>query len=178
MFNPFKDREMPGELHSSPIIRRYGNNPILTAENVPYPATYVFNAGVARYRGKYYIAPRVDLRNLDKKPGEPNMRSIHTGFGVSDDGTHIEHIVFAGLFVGAAAVDTGRDKIFALIARYTGIEYISSRVGHIIRRKNRIVFVTADYAAGMQFAGKRFVFEWIKHSCYSCYCLCWENYDT
>lgn len=86
MFNPFKDREMPGELHTSKIIRRYENNPILTAENVPYPATYVFNAGVARFNGKYYIAPRVDVRNCDRKPGEPAMKSIHTGFGVSDDG--------------------------------------------------------------------------------------------
>ena len=65
MNNPFRNRPMPGELHTSKIIRRYENNPILTAENVPYPATFVFNAGVARYKGKYFIAPRVDVINKD-----------------------------------------------------------------------------------------------------------------
>ena len=86
MNNPFRPKAFPGELHSNPIMRRYENNPILTAENMPYPSTYVFNAGVARFNGKYVIAPRVDLRNTDKKPGEPNMRSIGTGLGWSDDG--------------------------------------------------------------------------------------------
>ena len=84
--NPFKRKSFPGEMHSSPIMRRYEKNPLLTAENVPYPADYVFNAGVARYRGKYYIAPRIDVHNRHKQPGEPNMCSISTGFGVSDDG--------------------------------------------------------------------------------------------
>ena len=90
MFNPFKNREMPGELHTSHIIRRYEKNPLLTAADVPYPAHYVYNAGVIRYHGKYIIAPRVDLRNMDKKPGEPNMRSINTGLGLSDDGIKFE----------------------------------------------------------------------------------------
>ena len=90
MNNPFRNRPMPGELHTSKIIRRYENNPILTAENVPYPATFVFNAGVARYKGKYFIAPRVDVINKDRKPGEPAMCSIGTGFGVSDDGIHFD----------------------------------------------------------------------------------------
>ena len=61
MHNPFKDLpQKVGELHSSPIMRRYEGNPILTAGGFPYPATLVFNAGVARFRDRYYIAPRVD----------------------------------------------------------------------------------------------------------------------
>ena len=86
MLNPFKNKPFPGELHTSSIIRRYENNPILSAENVPYPATYVFNAGVARYQGKYFIAPRIDCRRPNKKPGEHNMLYMGTGLGVSDDG--------------------------------------------------------------------------------------------
>ncbi len=84
MHNPFK--ELPqkvGELHSNPIMRRYPGNPIMTNAGLPYPGTYVFNAGVIRYRGKYFIAPRVDHF-------APNFRTpalwIGTGFGTSDDG--------------------------------------------------------------------------------------------
>lgn len=88
--NPFKDLPKSKELHSNPHVRRYAGNPILTAEDVPYAADYVFNAGVAFFKGKYYIAPRVDVRNWDKKPGEPNMKDISTGFGVSSDGIHFD----------------------------------------------------------------------------------------
>ena len=56
MHNPFKDLPKHiGELHSSPIMRRYEHNPILTRADVPYPASLVFNAGVARYRDRYVI---------------------------------------------------------------------------------------------------------------------------
>ena len=87
MRNPFKDLpQHVGELHTSPIIRRHEGNPILTSKDVPYPATYVFNAGVNRYHGKYYIAPRVDLFNGRERPA----LDMGTGFGVSDDGIHFE----------------------------------------------------------------------------------------
>ena len=87
MINPFKNKPFPGELHSSKIIRRYENNPILTANDVPYKADLVFNAGVARYRGKYYISPRVDVINKNYKPGDASrLEYIGTGFGWSDDG--------------------------------------------------------------------------------------------
>ncbi|MBP5640100.1 MAG: hypothetical protein J6X55_11515 [Victivallales bacterium] len=91
MHNPFK--ELPkhvGELHTSPIIRRYEGNPILTAEDMPYKASLVFNAGVAKYRGKYYIAPRVDTYAEDMSSVKKTMASIATGFGVSDDGIHFD----------------------------------------------------------------------------------------
>jgi len=83
--NPFKDKKNPGELHSSPIIRRYEHNPLLTADDMPYPATLVFNAGVTLYRGLYYIAPRVDL--YDEKRSTPAL-NVFTGFGHSRDGIH------------------------------------------------------------------------------------------
>ncbi len=83
--DPFRGPKAVGELHSSPIMRRYAGNPILTAQDAPYPASYLFNAGVTRYRGRYYIAPRIDLL---PENGKAPMQSICTGFGTSDDGIH------------------------------------------------------------------------------------------
>ena len=61
MRNPFKDLpSFRGELHSSPILHRYPGNPILTKDDVPYPASFVFNAGVNFVNGRVVIAPRVD----------------------------------------------------------------------------------------------------------------------
>lgn len=90
MNNPFKLNFIVGELHSSPIVQRYPGNPLLTAENVPYEADYVFNAGIGRYRGKYFIAPRVDIRNKHRASGDPAMDFVGTGFGSSEDGIHFE----------------------------------------------------------------------------------------
>ena len=52
MHNPFKNLPRPvGELHSSPIMHRYEGNPLLSAKDMPYPATLVFNSGVTKYHG-------------------------------------------------------------------------------------------------------------------------------
>ncbi|MFA6816505.1 MAG: glycosidase [Lentisphaeria bacterium] len=83
--NPFKKKGIIGELHSSPIMRRYKNNPILTAEDIPYNASYAFNAGVAKFRDHYYIAPRVDYYK-----GSKPMARISTAFGISKDGIHFD----------------------------------------------------------------------------------------
>lgn len=86
MHNPFRDLpKIKGEFKTNPIIRRYEGNPILTKKDVPYPATLVFNAGVAFYKGEYFIAPRVDLFN--EQYTKPAL-SISTGFGRSKDGIH------------------------------------------------------------------------------------------
>ena len=86
MFNPFKDLPKDsGKLHSSPIIHRYEGNPILSDKDVPYAASFVFNAGVNLFRGKYVIAPRVDL--FDEERHTPAL-AIGTGLGWSDDGIH------------------------------------------------------------------------------------------
>lgn len=81
-FNQFKNKKKIGRLHSSPIMRRYVGNPILTARNLPYPATYAFNAGVIKFKKQYFISPRVDLLG----PDSPPMALIGTGFGCSQDG--------------------------------------------------------------------------------------------
>ncbi len=86
MRNPFKDLPKDsGVLRSNPIVHRYEGNPLLTAKDVPYPATYVFNSGVNYYRGKYVIAPRVD--HFDAEYHSPALK-VATGLGWSDDGIH------------------------------------------------------------------------------------------
>ena len=88
MRNPFKDLpSFRGELHSSPILHRYPGNPILTRDDVPYPASFVFNAGVNFFNGRFVIAPRVDL--FDEHFNRPALK-LGTGMGWSDDGVHWE----------------------------------------------------------------------------------------
>ena len=87
MHNPFKNFEKPGELHSSPIMRRYEGNPLLTAKDMPYEATYVFNAGVIKYRGEYVIAPRINVYDKDYK-----TTALFTGLGFSKDGIKFDII--------------------------------------------------------------------------------------
>ncbi|MBE6381244.1 MAG: glycosidase [Lentisphaerae bacterium] len=87
MFNPFRDKKKPGELHSNPIMRRYEGNPLLTAQDMPYRATYVFNAGVIRYRDQYVIAPRINIYEADWKSGD-----LFTGLGFSKDGIKFDII--------------------------------------------------------------------------------------
>ena len=49
---------MIGSLVSSPVVYRYAGNPILSARDVPYTAALIFNAGVAKYQGKYVMVFR------------------------------------------------------------------------------------------------------------------------
>jgi beta-1,4-mannooligosaccharide/beta-1,4-mannosyl-N-acetylglucosamine phosphorylase len=68
---------------SAAIVSRYEKNPVLTAEDVPYHASLVFNAGVAKFNGKYVMVFRNDYDDVE----EPR-RLIGTSIGlaVSDDG--------------------------------------------------------------------------------------------
>jgi len=90
---------------SSPVIRRYKNNPILTKEDVPYPVATVHNAGVIKYKDEYIMLFRSHLSTgrsiigkavskngydfkVDKKPFiEPANEGIFSNFeefGVED----------------------------------------------------------------------------------------------
>lgn len=42
------------------MLKRHINNPILQAADIPYPASLVFNAGVAKYQGRYVMVFRND----------------------------------------------------------------------------------------------------------------------
>lgn len=63
-------------MSSTPIVKRYEGNPILTKHDIPYPVETVHNAGVARHEGRTVLLFRSHLRN---------GRSI-IGIAWSDDG--------------------------------------------------------------------------------------------
>ena len=84
--NPFLPKGVIGPLTSSPVVRRYAGNPLLTAADVPFPCNLAFNAGVAKYRGRYYMAFRYDtFRDNDRNKG---LIVSGSGLAESDDGLH------------------------------------------------------------------------------------------
>ena len=38
-----------------PVVTRYPGNPILTADDIPFEANLIFNAGVVKYHGRYIM---------------------------------------------------------------------------------------------------------------------------
>ncbi len=77
--------ETIGPLTSSPVITRHPENPVLTAEQVPYDATLIFNAGVCKYQGKYVMVFRNDVADAENRLHKTNL-----GLATSDDGVHWE----------------------------------------------------------------------------------------
>jgi len=79
------------------LIKKLPNNPILTAENIPYPASLVFNAGVCRYQGRYIMVFRNDFgqnkesfSRLSINPGDKCPFETSLGLATSIDGIHWE----------------------------------------------------------------------------------------
>src|SRR5690242_16733123 len=61
----------PATLQSSPIVRRYPGNPILTSADMPYPSRLVYNAGVTTFNDRYVMVFRNDYgydERLKKAP--------------------------------------------------------------------------------------------------------------
>ncbi len=75
------------DLTTHPVITRYEGNPVLSAKDVPYPATLVFNAGVTKYRGRYVMLFRNDY---DFDEATRSRCSTNLGLAYSDDGIHWE----------------------------------------------------------------------------------------
>ena len=79
------------------IVNRYHGNPILTAEQVKFPANLIFNAGVAKFKEKYVMVFRNDY-NYPKSmfddhfagKGELHAPSSNLGLAYSDDGLNWE----------------------------------------------------------------------------------------
>jgi beta-1,4-mannooligosaccharide/beta-1,4-mannosyl-N-acetylglucosamine phosphorylase len=71
-----------GPLHSSRVVTRYPGNPVLSAANVPYHATLVFNAGVARYQGRYVMLFRNDYGSV----ADRRIDGTSLGLAFSSDG--------------------------------------------------------------------------------------------
>jgi len=74
--------EPVGELTSSRVITRYAGNPVLSRKDVPYSATLVFNAGVAKYQGRYVMVFRNDYGSYE----EQRLEGTNLGLAFSDDG--------------------------------------------------------------------------------------------
>jgi len=79
---------IPRDLTSAPVIKRHPLNPILTAAQVPYPASLVFNAGVTRYQGQYVMVFRNDFFKEDGNPGSFSHTDL--GLATSPDGVRGE----------------------------------------------------------------------------------------
>lgn len=65
-----------------PLLRRHPANPILTHRDCPFPATTVFNAGVARVNGRYVMV----FRNDHGRWGDPKFDGTNIGLATSADG--------------------------------------------------------------------------------------------
>lgn len=74
-----------GPLFSSPIMTRHSANPILTPGDVPYGPAMVFNAGVAKFKGKYVMVFRNDYGDELKGIVAPH-HTTNLGLAFSDDG--------------------------------------------------------------------------------------------
>lgn len=66
------------------FIQRFHSNPILSAKDVPYHATLTFNAGVAKFNGKYVMLFRNDYGSAETQ----TLEGTNIGFAFSDDGIH------------------------------------------------------------------------------------------
>lgn len=76
---------MIGPLSSSPIVRRYPGNPILSADDVPYESRLAYNPGVVKYQGRYVMVFRNDYGFSENEVKAPNFQ---LGLAYSDDGVH------------------------------------------------------------------------------------------
>jgi beta-1,4-mannooligosaccharide/beta-1,4-mannosyl-N-acetylglucosamine phosphorylase len=70
-------------LRTPPWVRRSPANPVLTADDVPYPASLVFNPAVAKVGGRYLMVFRNDVAEA---PGVPRFVETNLGLAHSDDG--------------------------------------------------------------------------------------------
>lgn len=75
--------QLVGELKSSPMIKRYENNPIMTSKDVPFKSELVFNSSVIKHKGRYVMVFRNDYQ------GEGRWLK-NFGIAYSDDGIHFE----------------------------------------------------------------------------------------
>lgn len=79
--NPF----IVGPLASSKIITRHPQNPVLSPGDVPYGPAMVFNAGVAKFKGRYVMVFRNDYGDEVQQRVAPH-HTTNLGLAFSDDG--------------------------------------------------------------------------------------------
>lgn len=71
------------KLYSAECIRKT-EKPVLTKDDIPYEASLIFNAGVAKYNGKLWCS--VMITDLQKKTYPKVHFKTSLGFAESDDG--------------------------------------------------------------------------------------------
>lgn len=77
------------ELKSSEIIKRYEENPILSAQDIAYDAELIFNAGIVKKDGRYIMLFRNDYGTKEEEyPQKNRMEETNIGVAFSDDGIH------------------------------------------------------------------------------------------
>ena len=69
-------------LTSCPLLKRYDNNPVLAASDVPYAADLVFNAGVIKWHGQYVMVFRNDY-GCTQPEWERGKRFRGTNIGIA-----------------------------------------------------------------------------------------------
>ncbi len=67
-------------------IKRSPLNPVLSREDMPYPSSLVFNAGVAKFNGRYVMVFRNDYNQTEENFKGGGDFKIRLGMAVSDDG--------------------------------------------------------------------------------------------
>lgn len=72
------------ELYSAPCIKKI-EKPILTKDDIPYDASLIFNAGVAKYNGQYVMVFRNDYGVTEETYPTTRFRTS-VGFATSEDG--------------------------------------------------------------------------------------------
>ena len=66
---------------SSPVIKKL-DRPVLSYKDIPYKAALIFNAGVAKFNGKYVMVFRNDYGSME----EHKLEGTNIGLAFSDDG--------------------------------------------------------------------------------------------
>ena len=75
-------------LKSSSVIKKFENNPILSAKDIGYDASLIFNAGVTKYNGKYVMLFRNDYGTTESEYHIKSFAGTNIGMAFSDDGIH------------------------------------------------------------------------------------------
>lgn len=78
-----------GRLTSNQVMVRHPRNPVLKPADVPYGPAMVFNAGVAKFKGRYVMVFRNDYGDESKEIVAPH-HTTNLGLAFSDDGVNWE----------------------------------------------------------------------------------------
>lgn len=81
------------ELKTYPCIKKR-EKPIITASDLPYPCSLVFNAGVVKYRGEYIMVFRNDYGTSRELYENENKKFAGTSIGVARSKNGIDGWVF------------------------------------------------------------------------------------